>query len=201
MARQEVNLYTLDFRQGQQPLSARRIVQYAAAVFVVLMLVEGLTMWRLSVNRDVLVQSQRQHSVIETRVVALKQNRPLSEKPKLEAEIGSLRDQVERREELRTIIGGQNLGNAAGFSAQLETMARQGVANVALSQFRLLNGGGYVEFDGETIEPEYVPLFLQNLRKEESFEAVGFGVVSIVRETDNARFLKFHVGKLKEESR
>ena len=199
MDRQEINLYSLEFRQGFQPLSARRIAQCALATFVVLMLVEGFTTWRLFANRDQLQRLALEQQVVSQRLAQLKQTQALSQRPKLELEINNLQAQVARREELKSIIGGQSLGNAKGFSVLLEAMARQTIPNIALSEFRILLGGDYVELDGDTREAESVPRYLQKLRGEESFSHVRFGVLTISRD-EHSGVLKFSLGKFKEDN-
>lgn len=199
MERQEINLYSPEFRQGFQPLSSRRIVQCAVATFVVLMVVEGLTTWRLFANREQLQNLVAEQRAVSERLTQLKQNQVLSERPKLELEIKNLQAQVKRREELKSIIAGQNLGNSNGFSLLLEAMARQTIPDIALSQFRILLGGDYVELDGDTREPEAVPVYLQKLRGEDCFSRVRFGVLTIYRDEESGE-LKFSLGKRKEEN-
>ncbi|MEX1033878.1 MAG: hypothetical protein WDZ30_11005 [Cellvibrionaceae bacterium] len=194
--RQEVNLYTIDFRRGDQPLSSRLVVRGALMFFALLMVVEGVTAWQLLNGRDRLAELGNEQQVVSARLQTLKDSRPFSERARLEAQIDELRAQVRRREELRSIISGQKLGNSYGFSPFIESMARQANGDISLTRIRLLNGGDYLELGGATRKPESVPLYLNKLRGESSFYQVKFGTLVIERSETGQ--LRFRLGKDEE---
>lgn len=189
--RQEINLYSREFRRRDQPLSGKQVVRLAAGFFLLLLLVEAAVGWRWYVNTEQLAALKVQEATVSQRLTRLKQSQPLSQRPRLETQIAELQQQIRRREELRSIISGRDLGNSDGFAHYLEAMARQTLPDVALTQIRLLRGGSYVEFDGHTRKAEAVPEYLDRLRSEESFNAVKFGVLSILRPEESRGYWQF----------
>ena len=198
--RQEINLYGPEFRTQHQPLNGNQILRIGLGFFALLMLVELFVGWQWYSNQQAMAEQNRVYAEVNQRLTRLKQSQPLSQRPRLEAEIENLTQQIERREELRSIISGQNLGNSKGFAHFLQAMARQTVPDIALTDIRLLQGGNYIELDGRVRKPEAVPLYLHQLREESSFQNVRFGVLTIQRQTDDGKGLKFSLGKAKEDS-
>lgn len=198
--RQEINLYTIDFRRGDQPLSSRVVVRSTLCLLALLMLFEVFTAWQLFSGRDKLEVLNSEHAAMSERLDVLRASRPLSERAKLQAEVDALRADVHRREELKSLISGQNLGNSGGFSPYMEAMARQASDDVSLTRIRLLNGGDSLELGGWTRRPEAVPLYLHNLRDERSFQQVKFGVLGIKKDREFSHQLRFTLGQPEGES-
>jgi Tfp pilus assembly protein PilN len=105
-----------------------------------------------------------------------------------------LQAEVSRREQIMALITQQNLGNAEGFSRQMRSMARQSLDTMQIDNFSLQAGGGYMEMSGRTRQADQVPLYLQRLRAEDSFQRVRFGVLNVERE-ERGRELSFSVSK------
>lgn len=189
--RQEVNLYTLDFRREEQAFSFRAITRYAVIFFGLLMLVEGYTAWEWWNNAATLQDLQAQEQTVNKRLLTLKQTQPLSQRPKLEQELARLQTKIQQRRELQEIMGGQKFGNFDGFSEHLMGLARQSNGNLALTHFDLLEGGNVLQLQGWTKQAQAVPDYLQQLRTESSFESVRFGVLRIERDDKYKHKLKF----------
>ncbi len=194
--RQEINLYTQEFRAFEQPLSSRFMWRGAIGVFVVLLIVEGLVAlhWQAT-EKELVIQQQRQQDVA-TSLAKAKQNQPASNGEILQKEIADTRAKIAKREQLQTIIGGQQLGNFQGFSNYLQAIARQISQGMSLTQVRILQAGSYVELGGWTRQADAVPSYLSRLRTENSFAKVKFGVVELKRNAQN-NFVQFSVAKVK----
>ncbi|MCW8196624.1 hypothetical protein F6455_17660 [Proteobacteria bacterium 005FR1] len=195
MIRQEVNLYTAEFRRGEQPLSGRIIVGTSVGLLVLLLLVQAVTTWNLSRARSELDLQRNEERLVSERLQVLRASRQAGRRSELERQIETLHREVERREELKSLISGQNLGNAAGFSPYLESLARQADESISLSQIRLLDGGDYLELAGWTRRPESVPYYLRKLREEKSFQNVKFGVLGIRNNDEHRHKLEFYLGR------
>jgi Tfp pilus assembly protein PilN len=195
MIRQEINLYTAEFRKGDQPLSARLIVRASACVLALLMLVEAFALWNLHNARSDLERYRAEERIVAERLQTLKASRNVGQRSGLQQQIESLRREVQRREELKSLISGQNLGNAMGFSPYMEAMARQANGDISLTQIRLLSGGDYLELAGWTRRPDAVPFYLRKLREESSFQNVKFGTLGIKKDSQYDHKLQFHLGK------
>lgn len=195
MSRQEINLYTADFRRSEQPLSARLIAGLSVGMLLVLMAVEAVAAWQLHSARSSLELFRAEEGVVSQRLQTLKATQRVDQRSGIEQEIERLRGEVQRREALKMLIGGQNLGNASGFSQYLEAMARQASEDLSLTRISLLNGGGYLELEGWARRPEAVPFYLRRLREEASFQEVKFGVLGIEKDSEYSHKMQFHLGK------
>lgn len=176
---QQVNLYTLEFRRHEQPLSSRTVLWALAACLVLIVIIQSLNVWRLSTARDELTGLQQQEQQLAARLSALKAAQPTNTHSVLEREVAALRSDIQRREELQSLISQQNLGNTRGFSPFMEGLARQAHSDLSLTEIRLQQGGRYLELAGWTRRAEVVPFYLQQLRNERAFEGVRFGVLAI----------------------
>ena len=197
--RQEINLYTLDFRRGDQAFSFNTIVKCCLMAFTLLMLVEAYGAWNFWSNQQHLIQLNVAQQAVAEQLARLKQSQPLSQRPKLEQQVSELQRQVQQRRELQLIMGGQKLGNFDGFSAFLASLARQANTDLSLTEIHLLEGGNYLELQGWTRAPEAVPRYLQNLRQEPSFESVRFGVLNIEKDPQYTHKLHFRLDKAEDD--
>ena len=113
--RQEINLYTLDFHRSDQVFSFVFITRCCLALLLALMAFEAYTGWRLWSQEQHLAELNNLQRQGRTRLFALKQTQPLSQRPKLEKELNHLQMQVLQRRELQKIMGGQEFGTFDGF--------------------------------------------------------------------------------------
>jgi len=193
--RQEVNLFTLEFRRADQPISFSAICRYCLVLFAALMLIESYTAWALFSQQDSKAQLNAEKQLVSARLNTLKQAQPLSQRPKLEANLATLQQQVQQRKELQRIMGGQEFGNFDGFSPFIVGLARQANRDVSLTHIHLLEGGSILRLQGWARIPEAVPKYLQDLRFEPSLEDVRFGVLLIEKDPKHSHKLKFTLGE------
>ncbi|MGH1469844.1 MAG: hypothetical protein ACRBCS_01520 [Cellvibrionaceae bacterium] len=205
MNRQEVNLYTIEFHRSDQLLSVKQILQLTAVSAVILMMFYGFSLWQISSLKEEVGVSKNNYQKIEEKISQINAAKPKSNRAELQRNIDDLKLEISYQENLERIMVGDNLGNADGFSNQLEGLARHSLTDLSLTEIRLLKGGSYLELDGWVTEPSAVPTYLHEIRQEQSFKAVKFGVITIERESDDANVktrsirskneLKFRVGK------
>lgn len=192
---QKINLYTDAFRPKREPLMAQQLL-VIAGVFVVVLILCSLWSWQqgLSLSGQV-VAAQKELADIEQRVIVLRNRQQQSLGPKFEREINQLQQQLIKRQQIHSLIQSQNLGNAKGFSAQLNDMAKESISSLSLQAFALHHGGAYFEMSGWAKNADAVPRYLQNLRTAESFERVRLGVLSVERLKARSNALYFTVSK------
>ncbi len=182
---QQVNLYLPEFHPRQVWLS---LSQMLMALAVVLVLILCLAVWSAAHTRALerqLVDERAELEALQQQVQRLTAALPARQGASLEEQRAQLRDEIQRREQILQLMSQQNLGNADGFSEQMVSLSRNALDDVALSEFSLQSGGRYVEFAGRARKPELVPLYLQQLRRDQSFAEVAFGVLDVARESDD----------------
>lgn len=182
---QQVNLYLPEFQPRREPMSAIHMGLILLAVLVVTIVWSVFSGLRTTQLEASLEAEREQLRALQSEVQALTAQLPARRGASAEEQVAELRAEVRRREQILNVISRQNLGNAEGFSAQLQTLARQSLEDLALSHFALKSGGNYVELAGRVQRPELVPMYLRRLREDASFADVRFGVLDVAREPDD----------------
>lgn len=200
MMRQQVNLYTREFRLHEQPLSSRTLLWSVAILLLVLAVWDTGSFLRLLKTGTAVAELQETEHQLSTRLAALGASRPVSNRGGLEREVAALRADIQRRQELQSLITQQNLGNIRGFSPLMTGMARQAQEDIWLTQIRFLEGGRYLEMAGWTRRASRVPFYLQQLRNEEGFAETRFGVLGIRGREEGQPYLQFTLLKNEDET-
>ncbi|HSC66339.1 MAG TPA: MSHA biogenesis protein MshI [Cellvibrio sp.] len=176
---QQINLYLPEFQPKSEPMRSVHML-WGMGIFTVLLIITSVL--SASANRDraqAIEQSRAQLEQLKTQATQLEQQHPNVNLAELDAQILSLSQELDRREQIFSIIANKNLGNNSGFSAHLEALGRQSLEGVSLSAFALQNGGSYTEFAGKTHSADQIPLYIQRLRAESAFVQSAFGVLNL----------------------
>lgn len=190
---QQIDFYLDEFKPQREPLMAHHLAMALAVVVVLLTVFSVFKGASLTTLADTEEQLSSQNNNLTSQVETLRAQIPESRQQELDAELNGLKIQLYRRQQIRQLINRLNLGNAQGFSEQMHAMARQYLPELSLDAFSLSNGGGYLEFSGWSSEASHIPLYLQRLRSEESFERTKFGVLNVERSEQRAKPLYFSV--------
>lgn len=199
---QQVNLYLPEFHPRREPMNAQHMGLFLLAVVLLMIIWSVFSGIRTSNLEAELAAEQAELNAVQTQVQELTAQLPARAGMNTEEQVAQMRAEVQRREQILLLISRQNMGNSDGFSAQLQTMARQSLDDLSLSQFALKAGGNYVELAGRVRRPEVVPVYLQRLRQDQSFSQVRFGVLNVAREPDDeGPGLTFSVRQAEQEQR
>lgn len=189
--RQEIDLYLPELRKQTDYLSTQRII-IGIGIFLFILASFQLNVWlQVQEIEYQLLAAEKQQQQVRQSVVELRQRKPQSKKNTVAQKLVALQQQIELSRRISDVIVGQNLGNTHGFSEQLRSMARQSHDQLSLAEFKLLEGGNYVEFKGLASRADVIPHYLQSLREEDSFTTVRFGVLSIEQDENNPRHMRF----------
>lgn len=193
---QQVNLYLPEFQPNQAPLMATQMAAIGGGFALLLLLMSLVVSWQNRSTAEEVAALQVEVDRLKTRSQQLRNQRPKSQKAKLEREIADLQQKLTRRQRLESLMADQELGNAEGFSAQMESLASQSLSTLSLSSFAIRAGGRYVELSGWARSADQVPLYIQQLQREPSFRQVGFGVLTIEQSEQRSDALQFSVAKV-----
>jgi hypothetical protein len=196
---QQINLYLPEFRPNREPLRAVHML-WACAGLLVLLLV--FTLYSSFQNRHLeeeVVRSQEATKAILQQFDALSKNKPAQTSADLDVRLEQLQANLQRHVQILAMIQHQDLGNDKGFSAQLNALAKASLSSISLETFSLQRGGNYAELSGKTSAADQIPLYLQRLRADPSFEKVAFGVLKVTRE-ENGSALQFSLAKSQSDN-
>lgn len=192
---QQINLYLPEFQPNREPLRSVQML-WGLGIFLVLLMIVSLL--SASANREraqALEASRAQLEQLKTQVAQLERQRPRNNLADLDEQIVRLTQELDRREQIFTIIANKNLGNNSGFSAHLQALGRQSLDTLSLSVFSLQRGGNYVEFAGKTQSADQIPLYIQRLRAEPVFAQSAFGVLNLEPVKNNQGIYDFSLAR------
>ena len=192
---QQINLYLPEFQPNREPLRSVQML-WGLGIFLVLLMIVSLL--SASANREraqALEASRAQLEQLKTQVAQLERQRPRNNLADLDEQIVRLTQELDRREQIFTIIANKNLGNNSGFSAHLQALGRQSLDTLSLSVFSLQRGGNYVEFAGKAQSADQIPLYLQRLRAEPVFAQSAFGVLNLEPVKNNQGIYDFSLAR------
>lgn len=196
---QQINLYLQEFQPNREPLRSVQML-WGLGIFIVLLLI--VSVFSASANREraqALAESRAQLEKLKVQVVQLEQQRPHTNLAELDEQIVQLTQELDRREQIFSIIANKNLGNNTGFSAHLQALGRQSLDTLSLSVFSLQRGGNYIEFAGKARSADQIPLYIQRLRSEPVFARAAFGVLNLAPVKNNQGAFEFSLAKQSSE--
>ncbi|NIB44383.1 hypothetical protein HBA55_32615 [Pseudomaricurvus alkylphenolicus] len=180
-SRQEINLYLPHLRPRLDYLSAPVVAAGLMAMVAVLVLLSALSGWQAGNLAEQLHQQKQRLATLEQQTEDFKSRLPASDADRLEAQITSISDEIERRRSISELIDGQSIGNAKGFSMAMDSLASQVNDQVALTGFDFIAGGRRIALAGQALSPEAVPLYVERLQVSEGFKDSLFGQLQIQR--------------------
>lgn len=192
---QQINLYLPEFQPKREPLTAIHMLWIMAAFIILLFVASYFLQQKNSAMEQQVNLQTAKNSSLQQQLDSLTRSIPQTDVAVLDAEIMRLQQDLLRRKRLITLVMNSNLGNSQGFSEQLRAMSRQALDTIALDAFSLSRGGRYVEFIGKTTASEQVPIYVQQLRKEDSFNAVAFGVLHLELDEKNKSVYRFSLAQ------
>lgn len=196
---QQINLYLPEFRPNREPLRAVHMLWCGLAFLVLLLGVSVYSHQQQNLLQQQLAAEQKTQATMQAQLKILSAKKPAQVSAELDVKITQLQKSVQRHQQILAMISSQDLGNDKGFSVQLNALAQASLTTIAVENFTLLHGGKYAELSGLARSADQIPLYLQRLRRDSSFVDVGFGVLTIARDDQQAGLLRFSVAKVKDD--
>lgn len=166
---QQVNLYLPEFRPSRDWLTAANLLIVTAVVCLLLAGVSGYDQWRLGQlqQQQSRLQSQLDQQTRETE--ALEQQLEQREgNARLEQELETRRERLQRTSSLLDFLQGARLGNTIGFSPMMKDLARASFDGLWLTGVDIRDGGDTVSLAGRALRSAMVPDFIGRLSNGES---------------------------------
>lgn len=176
---QRVNLYRPELRPKKEWLTAQSIALSTVGFTLLLALSVILINKGITDLERYVATMEKQKVDTEARVARIKNMPRAGNVFQIDRRLKQLKRAVLAREQIGQIIQGQNLGNEAGFSGAMNSLARNAFDTISLEHIRISRGGSFVEMKGVTRSAEDVPLYLARLKKEDSFMGAQFGLLSV----------------------
>ena len=99
----------------------------------------------------------------------------------LEAEVNNLQAQLNARKAALDSLGIGLLANDASYAEYMRALARQSLAGLWLTGFRVGKGGAELEITGRALQPELVPSYIHRLNQERAMHGRAFDSLSMTQ--------------------
>ena len=180
--RQQVNLYQPAARTQQQLLAASTVAWAGAMIIVALLAIWGYGLRkvaRLDQAVAALRAQQQQQSLSINAAGAL--NAAHADPAALAAAVATLQGEVSARTRALQLLRSGAAGQASGFAARLEALARRHVEGLWIDEVVLSGTTGSMSVRGETLDPNLVPRYLRSLAQEAVLAGTRFDEFAIER--------------------
>jgi len=180
---QQINLFNPIFLKQKKTFSAVTMLDAMAlllvgvAAFYAYASIESLNLDRQSVVTATLYNQSKVLLVETTARYA-----PKKFDAGLEAEVNNLQAQLNARKAAFDNLGIDLLTNDASYSEYLRALARQSLAGLWLTGFRVGKGGTEMEITGRALQPELVPSYIRRLNQEPAMHGRAFDSLSMAQQ-------------------
>jgi hypothetical protein len=99
----------------------------------------------------------------------------------LQAEVNSLQAQLSARKAVLDGLGIGALAHDAGYAEYMRALARQSLAGLWLTGFKVAKGGAELEIVGRALQPELVPSYIRRLNRERAMQGRSFESLSMTQ--------------------
>ena len=180
---QQINLFNPIFLKQKKTFSAVNMLDALAlllagvAAFYAYASIESLNLDRQS------VETARQYNLSKARLVeSSARYAPKKIDAGLEAEVNHLQAQVNERKAALDSLGNGLLASGVSYAEYMRALARQSLAGLWLTGFRVGKGGAEMEIIGRALQPELVPSYIQRLNQERAMHGRVFDSLSMTQQ-------------------
>ena len=196
---QQINLFQPVFRKQQKVFSATTLAQIAVVVLVLLIAILGHVRWTLAGMGRSAEALQQQHDHIRQQIRSLEAAYQTPDTEALDSEIEQLMTDIYQRNSLLVQFDQLVIQHRSGFAGQFRALAEQHVPGLWLEGVTV-NGNGQIEIRGISLDAKLVPVYLQQLQKQQDLSATPFETVSMNRKAVDKPQIQFvlrnHKGEL-----
>jgi Fimbrial assembly protein (PilN) len=182
---QQINLYQPMFRKQKVVFSAMTMLQVGAFFIIVFASIYVYQSSQLKPYKKQLADIDQELIQLSNQVGVLNNTNKKTKSKLLENEIVKLTKELEQRERISNVLSSRSFGNSAGFSSYLEAFAKGHVQGTWLTSVNIKQGGSALGLKGKTLSSELVPVYIQNLGKQESMAGSSFNVMELARVENN----------------
>lgn len=179
---QQINLFNPIFLKQKKTFSAVTMLDALAlllvgvAVFYAYASIESLNLDRQS------VETARQYNLSRVRLAETSARyAPIKNDAGLEMEVNNLQAQLNARKAAVDNLGIGLLANGVSYAEYMRALARQSLAGLWLTGFRVGKGGAEMEITGRALRPELVPSYIHRLNQERAMHGRAFDSLSMTQ--------------------
>lgn len=182
---QQINLFTPIFLKQKKTFSAVNMLDALAVLLVGVAVFYGYaSIESLNLDRQA-VETERQYAQSKAQLAqARARYAPKKTDASLEAEVDKLQLQLNARKATLNSLGIGLLAKDTSYAEYMRALARQSLAGLWLTGFRVDKGGAEMEIIGRALQPELVASYIHRLNQERAMHGRAFDSLSMTQQED-----------------
>lgn len=177
---QQINLFNPIFRQQKKYFSSVTLLQALAIICVACALLAADATRRLSAVKAQAQATDALFAARQQRLAEVKvQYAPRSKSTTLGAEIAAAQTELTLLSNASEMVKRGGFGDTRGFSGHFRAFGRQVVDGLWLTDLQIASGGAAIGVQGNTLNAELVPLYMQRLAQEPVMKGASFATLDI----------------------
>lgn len=197
---QQINLLQSQLIENKQQLPLKPVLGGLLALLLLLSSISGWQWWQHS---NQLARQQQLQAEQESLNLAIQnisdELRQISDDAELKRILAQRESEANNKTRVLSLLSGRRLGNTTGFAEYLAGLSRQHVAGLWITHLNILDGGEKMNLQGASLQPEYVPRYLQRLANEPNFKGLEFQTFMLERDSKERR-IDFNVRSTAQEA-
>jgi len=188
---QQINLYQPIFRKQRVMFSLLFSLQAAGLFFIALSAIYLLNLRQVTFLERQLADDTHLNQQKLTQLAALSNEIAKYKGSAGDSQLIQLRKELDAEKFLLSVLGEAYASHSKGFANYLEGFSRRVIDGLWISRFDMLNGGSEIKLVGGALKPDAVPLFIENLKQEDSLRGTKFQILEIDRSDKTKSWVKF----------
>jgi Tfp pilus assembly protein PilN len=191
--RQNINLYTDEFKQKKIWLTFKESVVVAIAFFAVIFSYSAYlnsNINEFNVKNELLAKKVDSNSESDSVNSLIEKMR--EKKLTVESQIKSLTHEVKRKKTIRNAYEGDKKFSVASFYTMFVKISEYSNSELSVDEVGIYDGGREIIINGYSKDKERVPEYLKNLKKEQYFDSGKFGLLNMQR-VENTEVYRFEM--------
>ncbi len=179
---QQINLFNPVFLKQKKIFSAVNMLDALAVLIVgVAAFYAYASIETLALDRQA-VETSRQYNLSKVRLAqAAATYAPKKADATLEAEVNNLQAQSSARKATLENLGVGVAAEDTSYAEYMRALARQSLAGLWLTGFRVAKGGAEIEINGGALRPDLVPSYIHRLDQERALQGRAFDSLSMTQ--------------------
>lgn len=179
---QQINLFNSSLLKQRTFFTPNNLLFSLLGIVLLILIGYFFLMTQTSKLKKTADMSAQQFQNLTAQVTSLRNAEvPKTKNVRLEAELLAIENSLRRRQRITEILQNTNFGNTDGYSAYLTAFARQIPTNLWLTGFKLEGAGYDLVLQGRTLQPELLPLYVAQLKREKIMQGKTFSALEMQR--------------------